>query len=317
MPGKIVSMIRYEKNKAIDKTRWNDCISHSVNGIVYARSWYLDIVCPGWDALIEGDYDTVFPLTHHAKLGIKYLYQPYFTQQLGIFSRHHLTPDLVGEFLGNIPSKFRFIEINLNTFNKIESDKYKTVLRLNHELDLINSYENIVSGYDQNTRRNLRKAYNGGITVRHKVDPDELIALFRENWGIKESKLKFHHYQLIRDIMIHALKSTFSMVLGAYPADNKLCAGMFFLKEGDKAILLLAGSDTRSRDNGAMFLLLDTFIRDHSGQAIILDFEGSNDPNVARFYKGFGAGESFYYQVRINRLDPITLHLVKFIKRLR
>jgi hypothetical protein len=312
-----MQMIHYLKNKSIDKAKWDDCISHSVNGNVYARSWYLDLVCPGWEALAEGDYDTVFPLIHRSKWGIKYLFQPYFTQQLGVFSRHHLTPGLVEEFLRSIPSKFRFIEINLNSFNKIETGKYKTVLRLNHEFDLINTYEKIISGYDQNTRRNLRKAYSEKITVRHKIDPDELISLFRENFGNKEGKLKFHHYQLIRNIMIYALKNTFSLILGAYMEDNTLCAGAFFLKEADRVILLFAGSDGRSRENGAMFLLIDTFIRDNAGQALILDFEGSNDPNVARFYKGFGARESFYYQVRINRLNPLTFHLVNFIKRLR
>lgn len=310
-------MIRYLKNKEIDKARWDDCISRSVNGKVYARSWYLDIVCPGWEALAEGDYDSVFPLTYHSRLGIKYLYQPYFTQQLGIFSRHHLTPSLVGDFLFSIPYKFRFIEINLNSFNKIEQGKFDTTMRMNHELDLINSYDNIVSGYDQNTRRNLRKAYSGKITIHHKIDPDELISLFRDNFGRKEGKLKFHHYQLIRNIMTHALKNTFSMILGAYTDDNHLCAGAFFIKEADRVILLFAGSDIRARDNGAMFMILDTFIRDHAGQAIILDFEGSNDPNVARFYKGFGARESFYYHIRINRLNPLILYLVNFIKRMR
>jgi hypothetical protein len=63
-----------------------NAIARSFNGIVYAYSWYLDIVSPGWDALVKDDYKSVMPLTWRKKYGIKYLYQPFFTQQLGVFS---------------------------------------------------------------------------------------------------------------------------------------------------------------------------------------------------------------------------------------
>ncbi len=79
-------MIRHLPHSSIDKQKWDACISDSRNRIPYALSWWLDAVCPGWDALVQDDYLAVMPLTHGHKFGIDYLYQPYFTQQLGIFS---------------------------------------------------------------------------------------------------------------------------------------------------------------------------------------------------------------------------------------
>ena len=79
-------MINYFRHTQINKNRWDDCIGRSLNRRVYAFSWYLDLVCPGWDAMIENDYERVFPLTHHQKWRVSYLAQPYVTQQLGIFS---------------------------------------------------------------------------------------------------------------------------------------------------------------------------------------------------------------------------------------
>ncbi|MEZ5197052.1 MAG: hypothetical protein R2764_11780 [Bacteroidales bacterium] len=123
-------MIKYLQNHQIEKSKWDACIKESVNGMVYANSWYLDIVAEDWEALVEDDYERVFPLTTGRKWGIDYLYQPVFTQQLGLFSKSSLSQDTVSCFLDSIPEKYKFIEINLNTFNKVGSNTYP--LRVAH-----------------------------------------------------------------------------------------------------------------------------------------------------------------------------------------
>src|ERR1700692_3437990 len=79
-------MIHYLKHNAIDKRRWDEAIDRAFNGMIYAKSWYLDIVSPQWDALVSDDYRAVMPLTWRRKFGVYYLYQPFFTQQLGVFT---------------------------------------------------------------------------------------------------------------------------------------------------------------------------------------------------------------------------------------
>jgi hypothetical protein len=310
-------MIRYLRNPDIDKSKWDECINRSVNGIIYAHSWYLDIVSPGWDALVEDDYITLFPLTRNRKFGINYLFQPYFTQQLGLFTRDHLTENLVHEFLDAIPLKFRFVEIHLNSMNKVDTDLYNASSRVNLGLDMINSYENLRKNYDQNVKRNLKKAFDSSVTIRRKVEPDELITLFRENYGSKEKKLKFGHYEVLRKLMTHCLRKRTGMMMGAWLPDGKLCAAVFFLLDRSRIIFHFAASDLRARETGAMFLLIDSFIREHAGQALTLDFEGSNDQNVARFYKSFGATECNYFKVTINRLPWLAKKAVYFKKRFR
>src|SRR5258708_37472695 len=109
-------MIKYLEHKSIDKKKWDDCIANSSNGMVYGSSWFLDIVSPGWNALIDDDYNAVMPLTWRKKYGFHYLHQPFFTQQLGIFSIEKKIPDrTANEFLKAIPGRYRFIEIQLNS----------------------------------------------------------------------------------------------------------------------------------------------------------------------------------------------------------
>ena len=310
-------MITYLRHDEIEKAKWDETINRSVNGIIYARSWYLDIVCPGWDALIDGDYAAVFPLTHNRKSGISYLYQPFFTQQLGIFTREHLTEKLVQDFLKAIPSKFRFAEIHLNSMNKVDPGLFSVESRINLELDLINTYENLRRNYDQNAKRNLKKAFDSSVSVNRRTEPDELITLFRENYGKREGKLRFRDYEVIRKLMAYCLKKGSGMILGACLPDGRLCAAVFLLTDRNRLIFHFAASDQKARDSGAMFYLVDSIIRDHSEQPVTLDFEGSNDANVARFYKSFGARECNYSIIVINRLPPITRIGVKFMKRIR
>jgi hypothetical protein len=309
-------MICFLEHADIDKRKWDDCMDRSVNGMIYGYTWYLDIVSPGWGGLVEDDYTGVFPLTSKRKFFVNYLCQPFFTQQLGLFTRNHLTGNRVEAFLQAIPDQFRFAEINLNAMNKVDPVRYPGTMRVNLELDLIGSYESLQLNYDQNTRRNLKKALTSGLTIRRKIEPDELITLFRENYGKKEGVLRFNDYDILRKLIYYSLEHTFSIVIGVYMPDGKLCAGVFFLRDRARWIFHFAASNADARQSGAMFLLVDSFIRENAGQALTLDFEGSNDPNVARFYKGFGARESNYYQVRINRLPGIARKALYFKKRL-
>jgi len=166
----------------IDTSRWDDCIDNAVNGNLNARSWYLDIVCPGWCALVENDYEKVFPLPVFSRAGIKYCMQPYFTQQLGLFYRSLSSGQDLQNFLDQIPAEFRYIDICLNTSNRITSGSAVKEM-INLELDLISDYGKIASSYQNNLQRNLKKANGNKLTVSQNLRPEEVIDLFRINKG--------------------------------------------------------------------------------------------------------------------------------------
>ena len=80
------NMIVYHKNNEIDREQWDNCIKNSPGAKPYAYSWYLDIMAPGWEALVDDDYDSVFPVPGFSQFGIQYIATPVFLQQLGAFS---------------------------------------------------------------------------------------------------------------------------------------------------------------------------------------------------------------------------------------
>jgi hypothetical protein len=156
-------MIHYLNHSSIDKSKWDTCIDSSYNANIYAYSWYLDVICPGWDALIEDDYVSVMPLTKGRKFLMDYLYPPYFAQQLGIFSVQKISEMLCFTFLNKIPGDIKFIEINLNHEMKSVPAAFASKKNINIILDINRSYELIKAGYSENHSRNLKKAAKSNL----------------------------------------------------------------------------------------------------------------------------------------------------------
>jgi hypothetical protein len=310
-------MITYLHHSEVDKMKWDDCLDHSVNGIIYGYSWYLDVVAPGWDALVGDDYRSVFPLVHRSKFGIRYLCQPVFTQQLGLFSRELITPAEVDKFLGSIPPHFRFAEVNLNTLNKADPLTNSLVPLSNHELDLINTYEKIAGQYSENQKRNLKKARSQELTVFKQVRPEEVVRLFRENRGRRLAGLGDEEYRVLLQLVYLCMYKGMGEVYGVFDKENELCAGAIFVRSHRKAIFLFSAVNERARKTNAMSLLIDTYIRNNCPAHLTLDFEGSNDPDLARFYRSFGSQEVIYHRLVMNRL-PFHLHAaMKLVKGVR
>lgn len=310
-------MIKYIKQEDINRSKWDLCVDEAFNGLIYAKSWYLDIVAEQWDALVENNYEKIFPVIYREKWGIPYLYQPVFTQQLGLFSKTLLTENSLLEFLEAIPGRFKFAEINLNTFNKIPGEKYKTSGWLTHELDLINSHANLSRNYSSNLKRNLRKAESEGLQITKSIKPEDIIQLFRQNKGKTISGLREGDYLKLTRLTYSGIYKGVASTYGVFDGSNTLCAGAIFMQSKKKSIFLFSGLNEPGRNSGAMAFLIDGYIRENQQKHLTLDFEGSNDPNLARFYKSFGSTEVRYPHIQINRLNPLLKPLVKMVKAMR
>lgn len=282
-------MITYLKNDEIVKKKWDRCIDHSVNGRIYAYSWYLGAVFPEWSALIMDDYHAVFPIISNQKMGVKYAFQPVFTQQLGLFSPLLLTPELIHNFLEKLYDLFPFVDMNLNAHNQITSEKFKISYRINHELDLIEDHIILKKGYSTNTKRNIKKAQKASLSIFKNLKPEALIQLFRNNKGSKINSYSESDYQTLARLLYKLIERGRCEVWGCFDQKNELCAAASFVRDQRRFVFLFSATNEEARDNGAMSYLIDSFIESHSQSKMILDFEGSNDPNLARFYKSFGS----------------------------
>lgn len=292
--------IRYRKNTDIDRVRWDKAINAAFNGSIYAYSWYLDIVCEDWEALVLDDYSILMPLPAKKKYGLWYLIQPLFTQQLGIISTAKLNDEIILKFIKAIPKKFRYVLLQLNLFNKIPpqiSDNFSK--KVTYQLDLIQPYHELYRNYSTNTKRNIKKAENKKITILKTVTIKDLLALKKEN---NINNLSNDQLITLQKLLVYINKNRAGELYGAYTEQNTLCAAAYFVNNHSTAIYLQAISSDEGKDNYAMFKLVDFFIKEHSEKNITLDFEGSTIEGIARFYKSFGATPYYFPVFRLSKL---------------
>ena len=307
-------MIRYLEHKAIDKTKWDALIAECGN--IYAYSWYLDIAHPGWDALVDDDYQAVMPLTGGIKFGVNYLFQPFFVQQLGVFSKTPMTEGRLKDFLDAIPDKYRFCELRLNESNTLDDNIEEIDYHRNILLNLNQDIQSLRTNYHQNTKRNLAKAETHNLHLLETVLPQQVVDLFRDNRGARLEKWGDAEYGVLLRLVEEAQKHDAAFVWGVTDKEGgePLCAAIF-MKTTDRITFLFSGLNEVGKQCQAMTYLIDQVIQRFADQPITFEFEGSDNDNLARFYLGFGGYEVRYPGYTFNRISPVGKALLKVWKR--
>jgi lipid II:glycine glycyltransferase (peptidoglycan interpeptide bridge formation enzyme) len=291
--------IRYLKHTAIDKNRWDACINAAPNGLVYGMSWYLDVVCPGWDALVADDYSAVMPLPWKQKLGIKYIYHPLFAQQLGVFYQCEAN-DQSNNFLAHIPLKFMKLEVSLNYLNHVKLLSLN--IRTNLLLPLNKPYNELLKSCNENTRRNIKKAIKLNPLITDKVELNDFIALKRETLV---ASLKKAETERLYTLITYLVTNNHAKIVGVYSDTNQLLAAVCLVHFKNRLVYLFAASSEQGKEQRSMFAVINYIMQQNALSDTLIDFEGSNIEGVAQFFKGFGAVTENYYRYKKSRIPLI------------
>jgi hypothetical protein len=250
-----------------------------------------------WHALVLNNYEAVMPLPWRKKWGIHYLYQPFLTAQLGVFGQK---PDasMLTQFLAAVPKKYRYWDLSLNHQNHFAVQGFPLYQRMNFALPLDPSYEILCKAYRENIRRNIRKSEGYGCKIVKGIPLRQIIALTRLQAKETEQH-EFENFSRLYDLLNEkeAAKS-----YGIVSSSGELLASAAFLFSHNRAYYILVGNHPNGRTLGASHALIDAFIRDHAGQDLLLDFEGSDIRNLAFFYSSFGAQQEPYAAIWLNKL---------------
>ena len=281
-------MIQFVNRTQLDDKKYNACISSSLQTRIYAYSWYLDIVTDDWSVLVLNDYQAVMPLPRNRKFMIHYISQPFFTQQLGVFSKENLSIEDIDNFTKHIPNYFLKIALQFNSDNRYSNDK--TVAKNNFILDLNISYDELYKRFSKGRKHAIQQGLKNELTIE-EVEFNDVLTLSKENYSFKE--LSENEYQKLSKLVEVAKENSKVIVIGV-KKEGKLIGGSVFLLDIKRIVYLFSAVSQKGKEMQVGSLLLNSIIKKNSNSKRVLDFEGSMYPSIASFFKSFGAEKEIY-----------------------
>lgn len=286
--------IQLVKHKDIDKVKWNSCVHYANNGNVFGYKWFLDFVAKDWDGLVEGDYESVFPMVwRKGFFGGKELHQPPLMRELGLYSINALSAKRVEAFLNAIPDEYRHIEIVVNEqINLPQKHDFDVMELYNHQMLLTEPYENLRANYAENIKEKLQLASENQLITTSNLKPEKVAGFYQKY--AKDRKHLSHNFHALQRIMYNVLHRGWGFASGIESQGGELLAANFFIYSHNKVLSLVPLESPAGADLGALPLLFDMLIRTHAGRPMILDFNTEKHDILA---VNLGARENIYYKI--------------------
>ena len=302
--------VRFVPYKDINIKKWDKCISLSENRLIYAQSFYLDAMAASWDALIADDYKAVMPLPCRKKFTIKYLYEPPFIQQLGVFCRDEISQETYSLFEEQLLKKYKFGEITLNYKNAKAKWHSAIKHRSNFVLDLNKPYEELYNNYLPGFTKSLRRIKKFQLQYSVSDNYNAAINHYEKNYGKFLPDFSKPAYEGLKKVCshLHAEKNLF--VREVYSTDKKLLAGVVLMRDANWLYNIISFITAEGKKLEANYCMYDEIIREFSGKGYLLDLEGSDVKGVSDFYKKMNPVNQPFLFLRFNNLHP----LIKLIK---
>lgn len=290
-------MIKHVFHKDIDITKWDNCIEGSVNCLIYAKSFYLNNISPNWNALVYKDYEAVMPLPWRSKFCIKYLYQPAFFQQGGVFGKN-FSSQLVSDFIKAIPNSYKLIDITFNYLSYVSTE------------NLIEKNNFILEFNEQSptcilTNNGFREAYNKSIKhnlyYKEFTEIELALSMHKTLYGNRIS-VKEEEYKAFLDIC-NTCKQHGNMVCRIVEENGNLVSLVLLLKDKKRLYNIISCTTLEGRKKNSNYFLYYKLIEEFSQSGLVLDLEGSDIPGVEFFYKRMtNKNEPYFYLRRKNFL---------------
>jgi hypothetical protein len=156
--------------------------------------------------------------------------------------------------------------------------------------------------YKNDLRQNLKHAVKFFLAYHETFDIFSVVGIYKKNYAGRMPHVKELDYQNFIKVCEAAKKKNHLLMRKVTDSKGVILAIALFLKDKKRLYNIMSVVTAAGRQSEANHYLFDRLINEFSGQQIVLDFEGSNVPGIANFYKKFGAINEPYFFWRHNRL---------------
>ena len=283
-------MIRLLAYSEIDFEKYDDCVMNGSSPVLYAESWYLDIATnKNWKVLVWDDYLAVMPVPYgrmKRSFWKNSVVQPYLCQQLGVFSKNEISEEIFDEFV-NALTKLDPVVYHFNYTNAQFLDRNRQVkFRTNFILDLSPEYDILFSDFTRSKRNTVRKAGKNDLKITDSYNIDLFLQLQNKYMGFRENPKIIEQKRKLGELSV---KKGRGKIYFVSDSSENIIAGAFFILSPQRIYYLQSFSDEKGRELLAMDALMNFVIQKYASADFILDFEGSENPGIAKFMSAFGA----------------------------
>lgn len=236
----------------IDKNKWNGNIHYSPNGNIYGYHWYLKSVVKEWDAIIEGDYQSVMPLPRRPLTTFEKQLLPY----LGPYTVNGFSSQRANAFYTKWKTHRHDGHYGFNhRFGSLMYEQDPSLSPQNRNfIDLQPPYEQISDKYQAEVHHILNEATLQTFTFGSDIKPEILIE--KENLNEAEKNTLYR-------IMYNAIQRSVGWSLQVEDKAKGTTAKAFFISD-KSGIYEIFSSEQNTEMNH--ILLLDTLIRSNEGK---------------------------------------------------
>jgi hypothetical protein len=278
--------------QAIDTQKYT-ALMHACHAPVYAQLWYLDAVCQHFKILVFEDYQAVFILPEKTKYGVRYIMQPDFCQQLGLFGTN-VNDNILQECINYIKKNYFYAVLQIHN----QPDTNQATIQIHQRSNYVwNLQQKAI--YTKNHQRNLQKADKNKVFIQNNITATDCISFFEQHKGPEINK-PAAYYRTLHQLLQDAHQQHQLLTFAAY-YHQQLVAIAACICHQHTATFILSAASAQGKHTGAAFAIIHHIAQQPNLSYI--DFEGSEQPSFARFYSGFGATCMPYYKLTLKKYN--------------
>ena len=290
------NILRLVNRKDINDEVWNRIIDSSTKENYILYTWALDATAENWCAIVEGDYNFIFPIPFSEILGVKRARQQIYSRQVDWIGDEKLMPKAI-ELL---KSEFSECDVRISKSEFGISDQHFQVLDLERDFE-----------FSTNAKRLIKKSEK-----LNYVETDDLSALMRLYTSNTHEKLNNSNENLSRleNLMLSCKENGKGYAFNAFEGE-KIVGACFIIEDKSTATYLIGDSNPEQKKAGVVYGMMNYAIQKAQEKKMKrFDFGGSNVDSVAQFYKKFGAKNQIYTRISWDN-SPFWFKLLKKIRR--
>lgn len=272
----------------IDKVKWNSCVHYAVNSEVSGYYWWLKAVVKEWDAVIEGDYESVLPLFFKRDVwGRKVLYHPPLLGKIGIQSIHILSRKRIVSMLEYLPEVVG-MHVKLNEMNVLPPDfPHPSNQFLAQRILLNKPLQTLRAAYANGIPDLIQTDMPAGYFFQVMMKPEEIVE-FCKNTG----QLPYGEHEAMRVFynLLHRGTLVSNVILDENHKPVALLVITYHLK---KIKVLLSAQNKKGKELKAIYRLYDHLINLHQNKPMMFEFF----PGDRQIALDLGAEEYVYWEI--------------------